>query len=184
MTYSLPELENTTALLKRTPATMDALLRDLPAAWTLGNEGQDTFSPFDVLSHLIHTEREVWVPRVRMVLQFGEARPFERFDRWGSVRENREKPLTELLDTFAQLRAKSLVQVRALNLRPQDFDLRGQHPALGSVTLAQLLSAWAVHDLTHLHQISRVLARQYREIVGPWGRFLGVLHCDARGAAS
>lgn len=184
MEYGLVELENTVELLKRTPAVLNALLRDLPEMWTRGGEGKDTFSAFDVASHLIHTERAVWIPRVKMVLQFGEARAFEPLDRWATVRENRERPLGELLDTFADLRAESLRQLHGLNLRPQDFGLRGLHPALGPVTLAQLLSAWAVHDLTHLHQISRVMAHQYREPVGSWGRFLGVLHCDAHGAVS
>jgi hypothetical protein len=184
MSYGLPELEDTIALLKCTPAVLNALLRELPEMWTRGDEGKDTFSAFDVVSHLIHTEREVWLPRVKMVLQFGETRTFERFDRWGNVRENREKSLAELLDTFAELRCESLVQLRGLNFRPEDFGLRGSHATLGPVTLTQLLSAWAVHDLTHLHQISRVMAHQYLVLVGPWGRFLGVLHCDAHGAAS
>jgi hypothetical protein len=116
MEYSLPELDNTIALLKRTPAVLNSLLRGLPDMWTHGDEGGDTFSAFDVVSHLIHTEHEVWMPRARMVLQFGEARQFERFDRWGNVRENRQKPLGELLDTFAELRAESLGQLRGLNL--------------------------------------------------------------------
>lgn len=184
MEYGLPEQENIVELLRRTPAVLNALLRELPETWTRAGEGNDTFSAFDVVSHLIHTEREVWLPRVKMVLDFGEARTFERFDRWGTIRENRKRPLGELLDTFAELRSESLAQLRALNLRPEDFGLRGLHPTLGPVTLTQLLSAWCVHDLTHLHQISRVMAHQYREAVGPWGRFLGVLHCDAHGAAS
>ena len=153
------------------------LLRNLPETWTSRNEGENTWSPFDVVGHLIHAERTNWMPRVKIVLQFGDTRAFDPFDRWGHVRESRGKSLARLLDEFSQARSESLDELRALNLRPQDFELRGQHPALGVATLSELLAAWAVHDLTHLHQISRTLARQYREAVGPWNQFLGVLKC-------
>ena len=117
-----------------------------------------------------------------MILQFGETKTFEPFDRHAKERENQGKSLAQLLDDFARLRAENLNQLRALNLQAADFDRRGLHPALGVVTLAQLLATWAVHDLTHLHQISRVMAHQYREAVGPWSAYLGVLHCSGHSA--
>lgn len=175
-------LENTISLLSRTPATLDALLRDLPDAWTLKNEGEKTWSPFDVVGQLIHGERTDWMPRVRMILEFGEQRPFEPFDRWAQERESQGKLLGQLLDEFAELRAQNLRELRGLNLQAADFDRRGRHPALGVVTMSELLSAWAGHDLTHLHQISRTMAHQYHEAVGPWGKFLGVMQCAGHSA--
>jgi hypothetical protein len=170
-------LANTVSLLARTPAVLDALLRDLPEAWTLRNEGENTWSAFDVVGHLIHGERTDWMPRARMILQFGEGQTFEPFDRFAQRRESQGKSMGQLLDEFASLRAENLNQLRALNLQQKDLELRGRHPALGAVTLSQLLATWAAHDLTHLHQISRVLAQQYREAVGPFSAFLGVLKC-------
>jgi DinB superfamily len=133
--------------------------------------------PFDVVGHLIHGERTDWMPRVRMILQFGETRAFEPFDRLAHVRKSEGKSLAQLLDEFAHVRSENLGELRALNLQPQDLERRGRHPALGVVTLSQLLATWAAHDLTHLHQISRVMAHQYRESVGPWSQYLGVMHC-------
>jgi DinB superfamily len=170
-------LSHTISLLARTPAALNALLRDLPEAWTLRNEGENTWSVFDVVGHLIHGERTDWMPRARMILQFGETKAFEPFDRWGQDRESQGKSLAQLLDEFARLRSENLSHLRALNLRPEDLAQRGRHPALGAVTLSELLATWAAHDLTHLHQISRVMAHQYREAVGLWSAFLGVLHC-------
>jgi hypothetical protein len=174
MEHNLP---HTISLLARTPAALNALLRDLPETWTLRSEGENTWSAFDVVGHLIHGERTDWIPRARILLEFGETRVFEPFDRHGHVREIQDKSLAQLLDEFARLRSESLGQLRALNLRPEDFDRRGRHPALGVVTLSELLAAWVAHDLTHLHQISRVMAHQYRQAVGPWSAYLGVLHC-------
>jgi hypothetical protein len=174
MEYGLPD---TIALLTRTPAALDALLRDLPETWTLRNEGENTWSAFDVVGHLIHGDRTDWIPRVRRILQFGESKAFEPFDRLAQQRESRGKSLGQLLDEFASVRSESLAELRALSLRQEDFDRRGLHPALGVVTLSQLLATWAAHDLTHLHQISRIMAHQYREAVGPWNKYLGVLRC-------
>jgi hypothetical protein len=176
------DLQHTVALLTRTPATLDALLRDLPDAWTLRNEGAGTWSAFEVLGHLIHGERTDWVPRARMIMEFGETRAFEPFDRWGQAREIEGKSLGELLDEFARLRAEGLSELRAMNLRPADMERRGLHPALGGVTLSQLLATWAIHDMTHLHQISRVMAHQYDAAVGPWHAYLGVLQCAGHSA--
>jgi hypothetical protein len=174
MEHNLPQ---TISLLTRTPAVLDTLLRDQPETWTLRNEGGDTWSAFDVVGHLVHGERVDWMPRARMVLEFGEGQTFEPFDRWGHKRESRGKSLEELLDEFARLRSENLEKLRALKLRQEDLELRGRHPALGGVTLSELLATWAIHDLTHLHQISRVMAHQYRDAVGPWSGYLGVLQC-------
>lgn len=170
-------LEHTLSLLARTPAALNALLRDLPETWTSRNEGEKTWSAFDVVGHLIYAERANWMPRAKMVLDFGETRAFESFDRWGHVRESLGKSLAQLLDEFARVRAENLTELRGLNLRPEDLARRGRHPAVGVVTLSELLATWAAHDLTHLHQISRIMAYQYREAVGPWSKFLGVLQC-------
>jgi hypothetical protein len=175
-------LSHTIALLARTPTVLNSLLRDLPETWTLRNEGENTWSAFEIVGHLIHGERTDWMPRAKMVLQLGETRAFEPFDRLGHVQESEGKSLEQLLDEFARLRLENLGELRALNLRPEDLARRGRHPALGLVTLSELLATWAAHDLTHLHQISRVMANQYREAVGPWGAYLGVLHCTGHSS--
>jgi hypothetical protein len=171
------DLENTLALLARTPGALDALLRDLPEMWTEPNEGEDTWNVREVVAHLIHGEKEDWIPRARMILEFGETRSFVPFDREGHARDGREMSLAQMLDEFAQARAAGLKELRAMKLTAEDLKRRGLHPSLGTVTLSQLLATWAAHDLTHLHQITRILAFQYREAVGPWSRYLGVLHC-------
>ena len=177
-------LSHTIALLSHTPAALNALLRDLPETWTLRNEGENTWSPFDIVGHLIHGERTDWMPRVKMIVQFGETHTFESFDRSGHVQESRGNSLEQLLDEFAGLRRENLGELRAMNLQDKDLELRGRHPALGVVTLSQLLATWAAHDLTHLHQISRVMAHQYRETVGPWNQYLGVLQCAGHSSPS
>ena len=171
-------LQHTMSLLTRTPAVLNALLRNLPEAWALQNEGETTWSALDILGHLIHGERTDWMPRARMILQFGETQTFVPFDRWAQLRDSEGKLLAQLLDEFARLRSENLAELSALNLQQEDLALPGRHPSLGAVTLSQLLAAWTVHDLTHLHQISRVMAHQYREAVGPWGAYLGVLRCS------
>jgi DinB superfamily len=178
------DLSATIALLSRTPAVLDALLRDLPDAWTRATEGPGTWSPFDVVGHLLHGERTDWMPRITTILEFGEARPFEPFDRFAQQQESRGLSLAQLLDEFARVRDGNLDRVRTLDLQPADLARRGRHPSLGPVTLANLLSTWAAHDLTHLHQISRVMATQYRDAVGPWIAFLGVLQCAGHSARS
>lgn len=170
-------LQNTIFLLSRTPATLNTLLRDLPEAWILPNEGDTTWNVFDVVGHLIQGERTDWMPRTRMILQCGESKTFEPFDRWAQQRVSQDKSLGQLLDEFTRLRSQNLDELRALNLRREHLELRGCHPALGVVTLSQLLATWAAHDLTHLHQISRIMAHQYREAVGPWSAYLGVMQC-------
>jgi hypothetical protein len=176
-------LQQTTSLLARTPSALNALLRDLPETWTMRNEGENTWTVFEVIGHLIHGERADWMPRAKTILEFGESRTFEPFDRLGQRREMQGKSLDQLLDEFARLRSESLTALRGLNLQQADLDRRGQHPALGKVTLSQLLATWAVHDLTHLHQISRIMARQYQDTVGPWSAYLGVLQCGGHSSS-
>lgn len=170
-------LQTTISLLTRTPMALAALLRDLPEAWTLQNEGEDTWSAFDIVGHLIHGERTDWISRARTLLEWGETRTFEPFDRQAQKQDSRGKSLGQLLDEFAALRSDNLSQLQALNLTPDDLARRGRHPALGVVTLSELLATWAAHDLNHLHQISRVMAHQYRDAVGPWIGYLGVMQC-------
>ncbi|MGB6689039.1 MAG: DinB family protein [Terracidiphilus sp.] len=176
------DLDQTISLLERTPAALNALLRDLPDEWTRRNEGANTWSAFDVVGHLIHGERTDWVPRARRILESGESKPFDRFDRFAQERESEGKSLAQLLDEFARLRAEKLDELRALNLTKEDLKKRGTHPVLGMVTLSELLATWAAHDLTHLHQIARIMAHQYREAVGPWTKFLGVMQCAGHSA--
>jgi DinB superfamily len=174
-------LQDTMALLERTPGALDALLRGLPETWTHHNEGGETFTVVDVVGHLIYADRVDWIPRARMILEHGENKPFDPFDRRGHVEECRGRTLPQLLDEFRRVRATCLDDLRELNLQSQQFQLRGRHPSLGPVTLSDLLATWAAHDLTHLHQISRIMAHQYRDKVGPFVAFLGVLKCDGHG---
>jgi hypothetical protein len=166
------------AILSRTPSTLDALLRGLPEIWTRNNEGENSWSAFDIVGHLIVGERTDWMVRARMILEHGESRPFDRFDRLAQFNQSEGKALEQLLDEFAALRKDNLSALQVLNLQPEDLERRGKHPELGVVTLTQLLATWAAHDLTHLHQLSRVMAHQYRDEVGPWSAYLGVLHCS------
>ena len=156
-------------------------MRGLPDIWVRGDEGKDTWSAFDIVGHLIVGERTDWMPRVRIILENGEERPFDPFDRFAQ-RESQDKSLEQLLDEFARLRRENLDALQALNLQPEDLSRRGKHPALGAVTLSELLATWAVHDLTHVHQLSRVMAHQYRDAVGPWSVYLGVLQCAGHSA--
>jgi hypothetical protein len=135
-----------------------------------------------VIGHLIHGELTDWMPRAKMILEFGETKSFVPFDRWAQERESQGKSVAQLLDEFARFRSENLNALCALNLQPEDMERKGRHPALGTVTLSQLLSTWAVHDLTHLHQISRIMAHQYSAAVGPWEKYLGVLHCNGHSA--
>ncbi len=174
-------LADAITVLTRTPATLNALLRGLPDIWVSGNEGKDTWNAFVILGHLIVGERTDWMPRVRIILENGEARAFDPFDRFAQ-KESQDKSLEQLLDDFARLRKENLAALQALNLQPEDLTRRGRHPALGVVTLSELLATWAVHDLTHVHQLSRVMAHQYRDAVGPWSVYLGVLKCAGHSA--
>jgi hypothetical protein len=177
-----PSLDHSLALLARTPAALDALLRGLPDDLTLRNEGENTWSVWDIVGHLIYCDRADWMPRARRILEFEETKPFDPFDRNGHLRECEGKSLDQLLDDFADVRKERLAELSGLNLTHQELRLRGIHPTLGAVTLSELLSTWAAHDLNHIHQISRVMAHQSRTTVGPFAAFLGVLHCNGHGA--
>jgi DinB family protein len=169
------ELEKATQLLQRTPRTLNALLSDLPNEWVLANEGPETFSPYDVVGHLIEGEENDWIPRARLILEYGETKPFVPFNRFAMFEKSKGKSLPELLATFEKRRGESLRQLDEMNLTPELLQKRGSHPALGAVTLSQLLSAWVVHDLGHIRQIVRVMAKQYRDAVGPWTAYLTIL---------
>lgn len=169
------ELAEAIEVLARTPATIRALLGGLPDAWITVDEGPRTFTPFDNLGHLIHGERTDWLARAQIILAQGMARRFEPYDRFAQDRESKGKTLDMLLREFEELRAANLDALRAWNLSDRELALEGEHPELGSVTLRQLLSAWVVHDLGHLAQTARVMAKRYRDDVGPWRKYLPVL---------
>jgi len=175
-------LADAIAVLNRTPATLNALLRGLPNVWVRGNEGKDTWNAFDIVGHLVVGERTDWIPRLRIILEKGEARQFDPFDRLAQFEESQGKLLDQLLDDFARLRRENLSALQALNLQHDDLTRHGKHPSLGVVTLSELVATWAVHDLTHIHQLSRVMAHQYRNAVGPWSAYLGVLQCAGHSA--
>jgi hypothetical protein len=175
-------LQDTVSLLERTPAALDALLRSLPDVWTRRNEGGATWNAVEIVVHLIHAEEADWIPRARMIVEAGDSRPFPPFDRAAGLETAGERTMAEVLDAFAAARGASLAQLRALQLQEADLERRGLHPSLGGVTLSQLLATWAAHDLSHLHQIARVMAHQYRTLVGPWEAYLGVLQCAGHSA--
>jgi hypothetical protein len=162
-------------VLRRTPAALRALLQDLPATWVTAAEGPGTWSPFDVVGHLIHGERTDWVPRVEHILQFGDAVPFPAFDREAMFTASRGLSLAELLNTFDRVRTESLARIAELNLTHADLARRGRHPQFGVVTMNQHLATWVAHDLDHIAQIVRVMARQYADAVGPWRAYLSIL---------
>jgi hypothetical protein len=163
------------AMLQRTPIVIDALLRGLPDDWVTADEGVGTWSPFDVVGHLIHGERTDWIPRARIILDHAESRAFDRFNRSAQFSESQGKTLSELLDEFAMERRRNLNQLTAMQLTNEDLDRRGRHPELGVVTFRQLLATWVAHDLDHIMQIARVLGRQYSDEVGPWRAYLRVI---------
>ena len=169
------QLDQAKEILRRTPATLNALLSDLPNDWVLSNEGPDTWSPYDVVGHLIHGERTDWMPRVEHLLTHGESKPFMAFDRYAQFEDSKGKTLAQLLDMFMALRADSLRRLSALELDEVDFDRPGLHPELGRVTLGQLLATWVAHDLDHVVQIARAMARQYSDQVGPWRAYLRII---------
>ena len=163
------------ALLARTPAVLDALLRDLPDDWIVADEGADTWSPFDVVGHLIHGERTDWLQRIKIILDHGEARAFDKFDRFAQYALSESRTMASLLDEFATQRQANLRELARLRLTDSDLARRGRHPELGTVTLRQLLATWVAHDLDHVMQISRVMARQYSDEVGPWRAYLRII---------
>jgi hypothetical protein len=172
MQYSL---ERSYEILDRTPAVITALLSGLPDDWIMPNEGPETFSPYDVVGHLIHGEKTDWVVRAKMILEFGNSKTFERYDRFAQFIESKGKSLQQLLDEFAALRKENMIWFKALNLTEDDLDRKGMHPVLGEVTLRNLLATWVVHDLTHIAQITRVMAKQYKTDMGPWTEFFRII---------
>jgi hypothetical protein len=184
MTYDGLKLEDAVAILERTPACLSGLLAELPDTWVRAMEGDGTWSPYDVIGHLIHGERTDWLPRARQILA-GETRPFEPFDCTAQFAESRGKTLGELLATFAELRRENLAALAAMNLRYEDLGRRGRHPELGEVSLGQLLATWVVHDLDHVVQIARTMAKVYTEETGPWSAYLSILRdrIDRRGSS-
>src|SRR3954470_3563833 len=169
------DLATGVAVLERTPETLRAMLAGLPEAWTAPNEGPETWSPYDILGHLVHGERTDWIGRAVIILAQGADRRFQPFDRTAMFRESQGKSLADLLDEFAQLRAENLSKVAGWKLAEEQLALEGEHPAFGTVTLRQLLSTWVAHDLGHIAQIARVMAKQYRDAVGPWRAYLPVM---------
>lgn len=167
--------ERTYSILERTPAVLSTLLTGLDEEWIVNNEGPDTFSPFDVVGHLIHGEKTDWPDRIRMILEYGVTRPFVPYDRFAMFRDSEGKTIQELLTEFDSLRSQNMNWLRELNLNEADLTKRGVHPTFGEVTLRQLMSTWAVHDLTHIAQINRVMAKQYKEEIGPWTEFFRIL---------
>ncbi len=172
------QLEQAVAVLRRTPAVLNALLQDLPEEWTTQNEGATSWSAFDVIGHLIHGEETDWIPRARLILEAGETRVFDVFDRHAQFEKSVGHSLTDLLDTFMRLRAENLVVLSDWRLTPAQLRQQGQHPEFGAVTLGQLLATWTVHDLSHIAQISRVMCRQYTQAVGPWRAYLPILQAS------
>ena len=169
------ELSAGIAVLQRTPATLRAMLDGLPADWTAATEGPETWSPYDVVGHLIHGERTDWIPRARIILEQGPNRRFEPYDRFAQFRESQGKSLCDLLSELETLRAHNLATLSGWHLTDEQLALQGEHPAFGPVTLRQLLAAWVVHDLGHIVQISRVMAKRYRDVIGPWREYLKVV---------
>ena len=169
------DLESGIAVLERTPKVMRAWLQGLPDSWVFNDEGGESWSPFDVLGHFIHGERTDWIPRAEIILSENQDKTFEPFDRWAQFQDSQGKSLDELLDTFEALRAKNLEKLRGFDLQPADYERTGIHPDLGTVTLKQLLATWVAHDLNHLGQIAEVMARHYRDAVGPWREYIDIL---------
>jgi hypothetical protein len=169
------DLEKSIAVLERTPATLRAMLLGLPEAWVMSNEGGDSWSPYDVVGHLVSLERSDWIPRTRTILEFGTSRDLNPVDRFAMFTESKGKSIETLLDELAQLRQESIATLRGFNLTEADFERKGRHPAFGEITLGQLLATWTVHDLNHIHQIAQTMSRQYLDAVGAWREYLLVL---------
>ena len=169
------QLNQAIEIIERTPSVLRDMLSGLSKPWVLNNYGHETFSPFDVVGHLIHGEKTDWIPRLKIILEHGESKTFEPFDRYAMYEDSKGKTLAELLDTFETLRKENIETLRAIDLTPGKLALRGTHPELGAVTVEQLLATWVVHDLNHIHQIAKCMAYQYKDAVGPWLPFVSVL---------
>ena len=172
MNYSI---EKSIEILEKTPSVLQSLLAGLSDEWVMNNEGPETFSPFDVVGHLIHGEKTDWTARIRVILEHGNSKPFERWDRFAQYEISKGKTLQQLLEEFDQVRKENIIWFRSLGLTDADLERKGMHPVLGEVTLKNLLATWVVHDLTHIAQITRVMAKQYKDEMGPWPEFFRIL---------
>lgn len=170
------DLSKSIEILERTPAVLKTLLANLSPDWIFENEGPDTWSPYEVIGHLIHCEKTDWLVRAQIILSDQEDKTFEPFDRFAQLKAGKEKSLESLLEEFQVLREKNLETLKSMQINAEKLKQTGIHPAFGAVNLAQLLSSWTVHDLGHIVQIARVMAKQFKEEVGPWVEYLGVLH--------
>jgi hypothetical protein len=162
-------------ILARTPKVLEALLAGLSGDWVFKNEGSDSWSPFDVVGHLIHGEKTDWIPRMNIIFEYGVSKTFDHFDRFAQFEESKGKSLVLLLEEFTRLRQENLRILKNTRLSEADLDRKGRHPAFGEVSLRQLLATWTAHDLSHIAQIARVMARQYRDEIGPWVSYLGIM---------
>lgn len=170
------ERKKAVEILERTPQVLNNLLHGVSDEWIMSNEGPDTFSPYDVVGHLIHGEKTDWVVRAKIILEHGVKKPFDPYDRFAQYEESKGKSLQQLLDEFEMIRHENVAWLQSMQLTEQELERKGLHPVLGEVTLRNLLSTWVVHDLTHLAQITRVMAKQYKEEMGPWPEFFRILH--------
>ena len=169
-------IEKSIEILERTPTVIKTLLSGLSDEWIINNEGPETFSPYDVIGHLIHGEKTDWVTRAKIILEFGLSKPFTPWDRFAQYEESKGKTLQQLLDEFERVRKENMLWFKSLDLTESDLDKKGMHPKLGEVTLRNLLSTWVVHDLTHIAQVTRVMAKQYKDEMGPWPEFFRILN--------
>ena len=169
------ETNKSIQILEKTPSVLQALLENMDEEWVMNNEGPETFSPYDIVGHLIHGEKTDWVPRAKIILDHGLSKPFEPYDRFAQYEESKGKTIAQLLEEFELLRKQNIQWLQSLNLTKEDFEKKGMHPSLGEVSLKNLLSTWVVHDLTHIAQITRVMAKQYKEEMGPWPQFFRIL---------
>ncbi len=170
------DLTDSIEILERTPKILETYLNELSNNWLKSNEGENTWSPYDIVGHLIFGEKTDWIIRTKTILSQSENKMFEPFDRFAQLKENQNKPISELVTEFKSLRKTNLEELKSLNITNKNFKLKGIHPEFGEVTLEQLISTWVVHDLGHISQISRVMAKQYETNVGPWKAYLGILN--------
>jgi len=168
-------LERAYEILDRTPSVLRSLLSGLDEAWLMNNEGPDTFSPFDVVGHLIHGEKTDWTARMKRIMEYGNTKAFDVYDRFAQYEESKGKSLEQLLEEFEILRRENMAWFRSLVFRDEDLERKGLHPRLGEVTMKNLLATWVAHDLTHIAQVTRVMAKQYKEEMGPWPQFFRIL---------
>lgn len=175
MTFDLDEAIN---MLERTPKVLRTMLEGLPNEWIVSNEGGETWSPYDVVGHLIYGERTPWIERIRRILDYGESKPFDPFDRFAQFNESKGKSLNDLLSEYEKLRTANLATLREMHLEQAGFDRTGVHPSFGVVTLRQLLSTYVTHDLTHIVQIARTMAMQYKDEIGPWSNNISFMRTN------